>query len=257
MIMKCALAVLMVVFLMPLAIAAPACEIRSGLMTSALIELYTSEGCSSCPPADQRLSSMPDGDLTVDLVVPLAMHVNYWDYLGWRDSFAKPEFTERHGWLVRMNHHRTTFTPHFFVAGTEVQDWRSDLREEIERVNRLPAQAAIRLGENAATTDRLQLQIDASSQVVAPLAVFIALTENKLASQVGAGENGGKLLRHEHVVREWIGPIPLLKGKLSTQREIRLNSDWKRDQTVIAGFVQNMATGDILQAVSGRLCTGF
>src|SRR6476620_7857286 len=74
-----------------------ACEVRSGSATAALVELYTSEGCSSCPPADKRLTGFSSA--TQDKVVPLSLHVDYWDDLGWKDPFAQAGFAERQRWL--------------------------------------------------------------------------------------------------------------------------------------------------------------
>ena len=101
-----------------------ACQADSGSTRAALVELYTSEGCSSCPPADRRLGGLTQAG---PRVVPLALHVDYWDSIGWKDPFAQPSFTQRQAWEVRANHHRTSFTPHFFVNGKEIQDWRMDL----------------------------------------------------------------------------------------------------------------------------------
>src|SRR6266571_7732487 len=75
--------------------AGPACSAYSGAHTTALVELYTSEGCDSCPPADHWLSSLFGRGLRPDQVVPLALHVDYWDYIGWKDPFAKGEFSVR------------------------------------------------------------------------------------------------------------------------------------------------------------------
>ena len=72
-----------------------ACDVKSGPKTTALVELYTSEGCSSCPPADKRLSQFPSHDYSLEQVVPISLHVDYWDDLGWKEPFAQPQFSER------------------------------------------------------------------------------------------------------------------------------------------------------------------
>src|SRR5215510_10215284 len=126
-----------------------ACDVRSGPTTTALVELYTSEGCSSCPPADKRLSEFPSRDHHLEQVVPISLHVDYWDSLGWKEPFAQPQFTERQSWLVHANGHKTVFTPHFFVSGTEVRDWRTDLGDELKRVNAQPARASIQVRSDA------------------------------------------------------------------------------------------------------------
>src|SRR6478736_5854565 len=110
------------------------CVAKSGPKTAALVELYTSEGCSSCPPADKRLSQFPAHGHSLEQVVPISLHVDYWDDLGWKEPFAQPQFSERQSWLVHANGHKTVFTPHFFVSGTEVRDWHGDLDDELKRI---------------------------------------------------------------------------------------------------------------------------
>jgi hypothetical protein len=112
-------AVLAIALLLPMASWA-ACDVTSGPTTAALIELYTSEGCSSCPPADRRLSQFPSRDYSLKQVVPISLHVDYWDNLGWQEPCAQPQFGARQSWLVRANGLTTVFTPHFFVSGTRV-----------------------------------------------------------------------------------------------------------------------------------------
>ena len=136
-------AILAIALLMP-TVSFAACDAKSGPKAAALVELYTSEGCSSCPPADKQLSQFPSREYSFGQVVPISLHVNYWDYIGWKEPFAQPKFSERQSWLVRTNAHKTVFTPHFFVSGTEVRDWRADLGDELKRVLAEPAGASIR-----------------------------------------------------------------------------------------------------------------
>lgn len=189
------------------------------------------------------------------MAVPLALHVDYWDYIGWKDAFAQPAFAGRQSWLVRVNHRSTSFTPHFFVSGREVQDWRSDLVAEAGRASHLPAGAVIHLRATGSSTGMLDLEVSASSVAGAdPLGIFVAVTEDGLVSQVRAGENGGATLHHDHVVREWIGPLALSAGKVTARRTITLNPRWNRAQIGVAAFVQNLSNGEVLQAVSTGHC---
>lgn len=123
--------ILAIVLLMP-TFSWAACDVKSGPNTAALVELYTSEGCSSCPPADKRLSEFPSREYGFDEVVPISLHVDYWDCIGWKEPFAQPQFSERQSWLVHANGHKTVFTPHFFVSGTEIRDWRGNLDAELK-----------------------------------------------------------------------------------------------------------------------------
>src|SRR3989442_5305143 len=101
------------------AAAAPQCTARSGASVNPLVELYTSEGCNSCPPADRWLSALksrPD-------VVGLAFHVDYWDRLGWKDRFASAEFTRRQSEQQSVNGARLSYTPPVVVDGHDRKDW--------------------------------------------------------------------------------------------------------------------------------------
>jgi hypothetical protein len=232
-----------------------ACDLKSGPKTAALVELYTSEGCSSCPPADKRLGQFPSHQYTYEQVVPISLHVDYWDYIGWKEPFAQARFAERQSWLVRTNGHRTVYTPHFFVSGIEVRDWGADLGRELERANAETAHASIRL--HAEPTGRGTLSVSASATAAyspEQLALFLALTEDKLISHVSAGENGGVTLSHDHVVREWIGPTAFSDGHAEVERTVTLASGWNRAQLGIVGFVQDMQTGHVLQAVGAPQC---
>ena len=92
------------------------CDARSGAQTAALVELYTSEGCSSCPPADRQLSMLRESLAADANFVPLALHVDYWDYIGWKDSYARTAFGERQQWLVNLHRQTSMYTPQFFVV---------------------------------------------------------------------------------------------------------------------------------------------
>jgi hypothetical protein len=83
----------------------------------ALLELYTSEGCSSCPPADRFLSSLKTAGITDKQLIPVAFHVTYWDYIGWQDRFAKKQHDERQRELAHKNRQTTVYTPQFVLAG--------------------------------------------------------------------------------------------------------------------------------------------
>ena len=114
--MRHKLVMLGVVILACMSDASRACNTGSGPDRAALVELFTSEGCSSCPPADQRLGRFPDREPGADKVAALAWHVDYWDYIGWKDTLAQAAFSARQRWLVGANRHATLLTPHFFVG---------------------------------------------------------------------------------------------------------------------------------------------
>ncbi len=242
--------------LLPLA-AFAACDARSGQNTAALVELYTSEGCSSCPPADQRLSRLRQALDPAAEAVPLALHVGYWDYIGWKDPYAQAAFGERQNWLVQANQRKTIYTPQFFVGGTESRSWRSGLRQQVRRLNVLPAAAAIRVRAGIAANGTLALDAEATARADAgPAALYLALAESGLKSNVTRGENSGATLAHDHVVRAWIGPVRLSAGVVRVQRQIALPAAWNRARLELVAFVQDERTGGVLQALSARQCAG-
>lgn len=232
---------------------AAACQIDSGPTRAALIELYTSEGCSSCPPADQQLSQLPRSlDASAD-IVPLSLHVDYWDSIGWKDPFAQRRFDDRQTLLVNLNHQRTVYTPQFFVGGRELRSWRGDLQESVRHVNGLPAAADIRIEARPTASGSLAVTASARS-AAAPAALYVALTENGLSSRVTRGENGGSTLAHDHLVRAFYGPIALTGNQVTFTRDVPLPADWNRHHLDVAAFVANDQTGEVLQALAAREC---
>lgn len=239
------------------AIADSACDAHSGPNTAALVELYTSEGCSSCPPADKLLSRLPETLDPAVKVVPLALHVGYWDNLGWADPYAQDHFAQRQTWLAKVNGHQTVYTPQFFVGGNELQASRGSLHDAVRHLNTTPATAAIQLRSDLSPNGMLTLDVMATTQNgVDPIALYLAIAENGLVSKVIRGENRGETLTHDHVVREWIGPIGLRDSSTRATREIRLPEAWHRDRLEIIAFIQNERTGAVLQALHTGSCVG-
>lgn len=233
---------------------AQACSKQSPAHTVALLELYTSEGCSSCPPADRFVSGLRDAGLGADQVVPLSLHVDYWDDIGWKDRFAQPAYTERQHWLSALAASRTIYTPEIFIAGQELREWRSATPDAVRRINRQPARAhiAISLGGRAARG----LQVDVHATAAGGGNLFVALYENGLSSAVRAGENRGATLRHDYVAREWIGPVALDgAGRASLSRTLALPAGVPTRNFGVAAFVQT-GRGEVLQALALPACEG-
>jgi hypothetical protein len=172
--------------------AAPTCSVQAAATTT-VVELYTSEGCSSCPPADRWLSTLksrPD-------VVALAFHVNYWDQLGWPDRFASAAYTERQRQLMQPSGSRHVYTPQVIANG---QDWRvwPALPKPAAAAAAAPTLVLSREG------DVVTAQVGAAA---GSLSGYWAVVEDGHSSKVRAGENNGELLRHDHVVRRY-EPLP-------------------------------------------------
>src|SRR5467141_1680806 len=239
----------------------PACSTTSGPRTTALVELYTSEGCDSCPAADHWLSSLFAQGFRPDQMVPLALHVDYWDYIGWKDPFAKGEFSVRQRKLAQMKRPVIVYTPQVLLQGRDFRRWSGgEFSEQVMRINSRPARARIALAIRAVAPDAIHAEL--SAMLIDPAeqknaAVYLAAYENKLASDVAAGENRGRRLEHDFVVREWIGPIAFGEGlKIEEKRALPLLRGANAKNLGVAAFVQNRATSDVLQALMLPVCEG-
>lgn len=163
-----------------------ACQTRSGAQPPAVVELYTSEGCSSCPPADRWLSALkgrPD-------VLAMAFHVNYWDRLGWPDRFANAATTERQHRLQRAGGWPYVYTPQVLLNGRDLRGWHG------AALPRPPASAV----SVAMVREGNTVRADISGPPSQRLAGYWAVLEDGHVSRVKAGENAGETLAHDHVV---------------------------------------------------------
>jgi hypothetical protein len=230
---------------------------ESGREKVALLELYTSEGCSSCPPADAFVSSLKDSGLSPKQVIPLSFHVTYWDYIGWNDPYAQKVFDQRQRQVAARRKSPTIYTPQLVLDGRDVRG-SGGFQARVRKLNERQPQANIKLALNTSTADALGLDLDIlvpDKQLRVNSAVFIALFENGLTSQVSAGENSGKTLHHEYVVRQLVGPLSLADAHSGSHHsvEIKIPETVKRENAGVAAFVQNTVDGSVLQALSVHL----
>ena len=233
---------------------AATCTAVSGPQRVALLELYTSEGCDSCPPTDRWTSTLPARGFDTQRVVTLAYHVDYWNYLGWADPFAQARFTERQRFVNARIRNRTVYTPQLMLDG---KDYRQGLsystfQEQVAALNREKPGADIALSMNAAPG-----AVEASAQIKlhrkdTGAGVLLALYESKLSNQVSAGENRGKRLEHDFVVRELAGPFAV---DAAISHKFKVAPSWKARDLSVAAFVQAAATGEVLQAVALPYCS--
>jgi hypothetical protein len=171
---------------------------ESGETQSTLIELFTSEGCSSCPPAEKWLSSLKTNQELWKKIVPVAFHVGYWDHLGWRDRFARPQFTSRQQHYAATWGGDSVYTPGFVVNGKEWRDWFggnvTPTSSTKVGVLRLSLGGDGRVGATF-VPDKTQQQ---------GFELNVALLGADLESDVKRGENSGRKLRHDFVVLDLI-----------------------------------------------------
>ncbi|WP_339512081.1 DUF1223 domain-containing protein [Pseudomonas sp. RL_15y_Pfl2_60] len=169
--------------------------LTSSEQPTSVLELYTSQGCSSCPPAEKWLSSLTQSPDLWKQVIPLAFHVDYWDYLGWQDPFANQSYSARQRAYARSGGTRSVYTPGFVVAGHEWRGWFQN--------------QPLRLPEQQKAVGRLQLSLDDNQVEVAfkpeqtppkGLTLYVARLGFGIDTQITNGENAGKTIKHDFVV---------------------------------------------------------
>lgn len=171
-----------------------------------VVELYTSQGCSSCPPADAYLHELARRDG----VIALAMHVDYWDYIGWEDSFGSPEMTKRQRAYARAGNRRMVYTPQMIINGQEhvVGNRPKDVEELIGRHAKAAAPVELVVTRNG---DALQVTASAAKPLERPVVVQLVRFKPQQTVDIKRGENAGKSLSYANIVtgitvlREWDG----------------------------------------------------
>lgn len=234
------------------AAAAPVCTASSRSALTPVVELYTSEGCDSCPPADRWFSALKSA-AAKGTIVPLAFHVDYWDYLGWKDRFADPSFSARHREAAARGGAKVIYTPQVLFDGREFAQWRRTDVGKLGNGPARPARADLALTTAAHPGEGRQLQVQVAGQARAGTkgaAAYVALYESGLASDVKAGENNGVRLAHDFVVRRWLGPFPFDgAGTLSLTQIIALPADAVPAQSGLAVIAVD-ERGSLLQSLA-------
>jgi hypothetical protein len=227
-----------------------------------VVELFTSEGCSSCPPADEVLSDLvgrqPVENVTV---IGLGEHVDYWDRLGWRDPFSSAMFTARQSdYEAHVFRSGTTYTPQLVVDG-RYQAVGSD-RAAVSRAIRDAARLAkatvdVRTAIRSATELRAQIQVNVPSELSTDhvLDIFTAVVEHDLATNVQRGENRGRLLRHSAVTRTLtlVGAIDRTERTFSKTVAVNIDKTWRKPNLQLVALVQDQATRHIIGAAFDTL----
>ena len=249
----------MTILLGPLAVAAGSPASSNAGRTPVLIELFTSEGCSSCPPADRLLQMLEERQPVagVDIIV-LSEHVDYWDQLGWRDPFSSSQFTGRQRAYAETLRGEGVYTPQMVVDGKSGFVGNKPevaLKEIGKQAGR--AVATLRFDRIALDGGSLTASVSVkdipSAAGKGPFDVLVAATESGLRSKPGAGENQGAALSHTGVVR-----VLMRAGKPASSSaledfhgEVRLKLDgsWNRDALKLVGFLQDRGTHAVWGAV--------
>jgi len=163
----------------------------SGEQQVQLLELYTSQGCSSCPPAENWLNKLISDKRLWKDIVPMAFHVDYWDYLGWRDVYANSQFSNRQRLHRGAGNVASVYTPGFVVNGKEWKGWFS--RDPLPKIVAQSGVLSAELQQNQLTASYSNIQDTG-------LALNVAVLGCEIDSTIAAGENAGRKLQHEFVV---------------------------------------------------------
>ena len=241
----------------------PSGTLLSAPRTPVLVELFTSEGCSSCPPADQLLILLDEQQFVAEaLVIPLSEHVEYWNGLGWRDPFSAPMFTERQQEYADVLTDGLLYTPQMVVDGqTELIGSQRDLAQQAIAGAAVASKAAMALaltgggGRNAVSVEvtisgvaRLGVRNDAD--------LWLAVTEEGLATDVRRGENANRRLPHAAVVRqlEKIETLPMpAPDRFTAVAQVALDPDWHDGSLRLVAFLQERKSRRVLGVTQTRL----
>jgi hypothetical protein len=217
------------------------CAGQTGARTAALVELYTSQGCSSCPPADRWLSAI-GAAYPRERVVPLALHVDYWDYIGWKDGYAKREFSLRQRKLSQLQKLALVYTPQVLLQGRDFRGWGSAAFDAaLARINAQPAKASVRL-EILNLGPSIEVNATAELSDLAQrhdAALYLAAYESKLETRV----------------LEWQGPFGFAgAARLMERRSLPLLPQAVPAHSGAVAFVQNRRTTEVLQVLALPAC---
>lgn len=222
---------------------------ESGPGPVSLLELYTSEGCSSCPPAEKWLSKLKESPTLWKEIVPVAFHVNYWDSLGWKDRYGSEDYSDRQRAYSASFKRDSVYTPEFVLNGSEWRSWFG--------LRRLPGvQKPSGDSVKASSDDGQNWTVHfESAREKGPLEAHVALLGCGLHTQVLSGENQGKVLEHDFVVLAF-KTVPLTRRNGEFEATIKLKNEMTPERggrPAVAVWVTKFDGWTPLQATGGWL----
>ena len=239
-----------------------ACDLRSETpasigATPVVLELFTSQGCSSCPPADALLSTLARDPELHDRLIPLAFHVDYWNHLGWSDPFSSPRWSQRQQQYAEALA-SGVYTPQAVIGGTTqaVGSEEATVRRLIANASRAPAPASISIESMHVANGHAAIHVrgNVRSAIRAnELRLVIVLFENDVTTQVGAGENSGRTLHNDRIVRllDDTTPIAAASGTaIDRTLDLAVDPHWRIANLGVAAFIQDLRTHVIYAAAS-------
>jgi hypothetical protein len=212
-----------------------------------VLELFTSQGCSSCPAADSLLAKIAEDAEFTGRVVPLSFHVDYWNYIGWADPFSASTWTERQGTYNRALGHDGLYTPQLVIGGRSHVVGSDEQGAAREIAGALAAEPGARVGLAPVRIDGRKLSVTATvaltrAEDVSGSKVYGIVFENGLVTPIRRGENNGRTLRNDFVVRRLVelGDVSAKTGSArDVELAIELDSSWKPENLGVAVLVQD------------------
>lgn len=218
----------------------------SGENRVVLLELFTSEGCSSCPPADQWLSKLKNKKGLWQDYIPIAFHVDYWDYIGWQDRFASADNSNRQRRYAQEGGVRFVYTPGFVNDGMEWVGWREG--KSVKAGNSYAGNLSVMIDGND-----IAVRFDNTVVSHKKLSVHIAVLGMGVKTSVRAGENKGRILKHDFVALDVVStPLKQSGGSFRAVAELPLSDKHDGDKALVAWVSSSNAQAP-LQAVGGLL----
>ena len=228
-----------------------AANLRAAEHVPVIVELFTSEGCSSCPPADALLASLArERSFGTAEIIALGEHVDYWNELGWKDRFSAHQYSLRQEDYARRFGLGSVYTPQMVIDGHRefVGNDQAEARKTITAAtqHKKPIEVTLEL-----TGDQLNIALRQAGTNRA--VVLLAITEDNLTTQVGAGENGGRRLTHQAVVRSLRQIGVLTGGSFAAREALKLEPAWLRPNLKVVVFAQDASSGAIVGAAVQHL----
>jgi hypothetical protein len=217
--------------------------------TPVVIELFTSEGCSSCPPADALLADLsrkspPSGTK----LILLGEHVDYWNYIGWTDRFSSAQFSQRQNDYAKDFNLASVYTPQMVIDGhwELVGNGAAEVYRDISKAAAQPKPAQVSLRWEPEQKLHIAVQSPAGERPK----VLMVITEDGLSTAIKSGENGGRTLQHAAVVRQLKELGTATNGQFEITADVAAHSDWNPAKLKVVVLVQQPGTGRILGAES-------
>jgi len=216
---------------------------QAGWQGFALVELFTSEGCSSCPPADKAMEEIRDKYADKNVLV-LGYHVDYWDRLGWKDVFGDAAYTARQNYYANVFNLNSIYTPQAIVNGKSqfVGSNKGKLISSVDEHLKEKSTAALQLKAGQISSGKIEVAFSAEGSAAQDEKITIALVQKMATNKIQRGENEGRTLRHINIVRK-LSEFPALPQEQKTAFEIP--AGLKKEDVFAAAFVQNKKTGKI------------